>query len=82
MKNDVYRRVNVSLPGKTLKRIDRVAEHGDRSRFINVAVNFYLTARSRENLRKTLKEGAQARAERDIEIAEELFGLGDTWEEK
>ncbi len=79
MKTDVHERVNISLPGKTLKRIDRVAKQGDRSRLIDAAINFYLTTRSVANLHRALKEGAQVNAKRDLEIAEEMFDLGDTW---
>lgn len=75
-----YQRVNISLPAKTLRRIDSVAGHGDRSRLIDTAVNFYLTKRSREQLHQALKEGAIAHAERDLEIAEELFALENSWD--
>jgi metal-responsive CopG/Arc/MetJ family transcriptional regulator len=79
MKNSSYERVNISLPGKTLKRIDRVAKQGDRSRLIDAAVNFYLTTQSAKKLRKALKEEAQIWAKRDLAIAEEMFDLGDAW---
>ena len=82
MKSDAYQRVNISLPSKTLNRIDRVAEHGDRSRLIDTAVNFYLAKRSRDQLHKALQAGAIARAQRDRGIAEELFALNDSWENK
>ena len=32
------KRINISLPEETLELIDRVTEHGDRSRFIDEAV--------------------------------------------
>lgn len=82
MKSNTYQRVNISLPSKTLQRIDNITEHGDRSRLIDVAVKFYLSQRSREQLRSALREGAIERFSRDREIAVELFGLNDTWENR
>lgn len=69
------KRVNVSLPEETIRLMDRVAEKGDRSRLIDEAVRHYVRDRSRENLRKRLKEGAEQRAERDQRLAEEWFAL-------
>ena len=80
MKSDTYQRVNISLPSRTLRRIDRVAEQGNRSRLINVAINFYIAERTRQQLRKALQAGAIERAERDRGIAVELFDLNSAWE--
>jgi len=74
MKSDIQR-VNISLPSATLKRIDRVARPGTRSRVIDEAINFYLKKHNRANLRKLLKEGAIANAEQDRQIAAEWFPL-------
>jgi CopG family transcriptional regulator/antitoxin EndoAI len=79
MKSNAYQRVNISLPRGTLRRIDRTAERGDRSRLIDQAVTFYLKEHARSRLRSLLKEGALARAERDRTLAADLFDLDDLW---
>jgi CopG family transcriptional regulator / antitoxin EndoAI len=71
----MYRRINITLPEKTLKLIDHVSAKGDRSRFIDEAVREYVKKRSRAALRKNLKEGAIRDAEQDLAIAEERFPL-------
>ncbi|MBI3421256.1 MAG: hypothetical protein HY006_04270 [Candidatus Sungbacteria bacterium] len=69
------KRVNITLPQKTLQLIERVAPKGDRSRFLDEAVHFYVQEAGRGNLRALLQEGASKRAERDIGLAEEWFLL-------
>ena len=71
----MHQRVNITLPEETLNLIDRVAEKGDRSRFIDRAVKHYVKDLGRANLKKQLKEGAIRRAERDLDLAEEWFAL-------
>lgn len=71
----MYQRINITLPEETLGLIDRIAERGDRSRFIDHAIKHYVRAIGKEKLKKLLKEGAIARAERDLRIAEEWFSL-------
>jgi CopG family transcriptional regulator / antitoxin EndoAI len=74
------KRINIILPEDTLELIDRVTEHGDRSRFIDEAVRHYIQEISRTNLRKQLKEGAIRRAQRDLSLAEEWFTADeDVW---
>jgi CopG family transcriptional regulator/antitoxin EndoAI len=73
--NTMHQRVNITLPEDTLRLIDRVATKGDRSRFIDNAVRHYIDAVGRANLRKQLKEGAIARAGRDLLQAEQWFTL-------
>ena len=70
-----HKRINITLPAKTLGMIDRVARQGERSRLIDRAVKFYVDEVGKKNLRKQLKEGAQARSQRDREIAGEWFSL-------
>ena len=79
MRNESYERINITLPSHTLRRVDHVAKHGDRSRFIDTAINFYLTQRSRARLRKSLREGAANRATRDRDIAA-MLDFSDAWE--
>ncbi len=73
------KRINVTLPEETLRLIDRVVQPGQRSRLINEAVQHYVEAKGRANLREQLREGAVRRAERDLEIAQEWFG-DEAWE--
>jgi CopG family transcriptional regulator/antitoxin EndoAI len=71
----MHQRVNITLPEETLRLIDRVASKGDRSRFIDAAVRYYVESIGRASLRKKLKEGAVRRAQRDLDIAQEWFDL-------
>ena len=71
----MYQRINVTLPKQTVKLIDRVSKKGNRSRLIDEAVKHFIATVSRANLQKRIKEGALARAQRDLEIAEEWFSL-------
>ncbi len=71
----IHKRVNITLPEQTLQIIDRVVKQGDRSRFIDRAVRFYIDEVGKENLRKELQEGAQVRAQRDRNMANEWFFL-------
>ena len=79
VKTGTYSRVNISLPRKTLQRLDATAERGDRSRLIDTAVNFYLSQQNRKELEKLLKEGAIKWRERDRQIAEEMARANDPW---
>jgi CopG family transcriptional regulator/antitoxin EndoAI len=75
--NTMHQRVNITLPEDTLRLIDRVAVKGDRSRFIDSAVRHYVDSIGRANLRKQLKEGAIARAGRDLGLTEVWFTLDE-----
>ena len=78
----VNQRINVSLPEETLRLLDRVAGKGDRSRFIDEAVRYYIDDKGRRELKKRLKEGAIRRAERDLSLTEEWFPLEEeVWSE-
>lgn len=79
----MYQRINITLPEKTLSLIDRVAAKGDRSRFIDRAIRYYVESVGKAKLKKLLKEGAIARAQRDLRLAEEWFTLeGEAWPQK
>lgn len=74
------KRINIVLSEATLRVIDRLAKPRQRSRFISEAVHHYVTTTGRSNLREQLKKGAIARAERDLDLAEEYFVLEqETW---
>jgi len=82
MKTNTIKRVNITLPPETLSKIDKVAERGDRSRFINQAVNFYVQEIGKQNLKAVLKEGAKKQSERDKSFADEWFKLDEeVWQE-
>jgi len=70
-----YRRVNITLPRATLTLIDRVTQKSNRSAFLDRAVRFYVAEAGRENLKKRLKEGAEARQVRDRNVAEDWFPI-------
>ena len=77
-----YRRLNVSLPERTVRLMDRVAKKGNRSSFIAEAVERYISEIGRTNLRRQIKEGALRRAERDLNLASEWFGIeAEIWHE-
>ena len=71
------KRLNITLPERTVALMDRVAGKGQRSRLITQAVHRYVEEESRANLRKQLRAGAQVRAERDLNVAEEWFALDE-----
>ena len=75
------KRINIILPDKTVAVLDRVAKPGNRSRFIDRAVRYFIAAEGKKNLREQLKAGYRANAERDLEIAAEWFPLEEeAWE--
>ena len=77
----MQQRLNITLPGETIRLIDRSIKKGDRSRFINDAVRFFVKERRRADLRAILKEGAVKRSKRDHDIAEEWFPLEEeSWQ--
>lgn len=65
------RRVNVVLPETTLRTINRVAGRGQRSRFINQAVQHFVAWQSAEALRIRLEQAAVRDQDLDREIAAE-----------
>jgi CopG family transcriptional regulator/antitoxin EndoAI len=71
------RRLNITLPERTVALMDRVVGKGQRSRFIDRAVHRYVEEEGRANVRKQLREGAHVRAERDLQLAEEWFTLDE-----
>ncbi len=74
--------MNITLPQKTLQLIERVAAKGDRSRFLDEAVHFYVKEAGRKNLRALLREGASVHAQRDLGLVEEWFPLEqEVWRE-
>ena len=79
----MHKRVNVTLPEETIRLIDRSADHGNRSRFIDEAVKYFVREHGRTQLRRLLEEGAERRAARDLAIAEEWFPVDqDVWRKR
>ena len=77
----MYRRINITLPEKTLELVDRVSKKGDRSRFINEAIKRYVREVGRAKIRKELKAAYLEGAERDRQLAEEWFFLEEeSWQ--
>lgn len=70
-----HKRIDITLPESTVRLIDRVADKGTRSYFIDQAIHFYVSTQSRQNLRNQLKEGALQRTKRDLQLAEDWFNL-------
>ena len=64
------RRLNISLPERTVDLIDRVAGKRHRSALIDRAVVRYIQGESRADLEERIADGARARAERDLRLAE------------
>ncbi len=71
----VVRRINICIPERTLRLLDRVAPKGERSRLIDQAVRRYVETVGRRNLKRQLAEGARRRAERDLALAADWFAL-------
>ncbi|MEX2146536.1 MAG: hypothetical protein WED01_05920 [Candidatus Rokuibacteriota bacterium] len=70
-----YRRLNITLPEKTVDLVDQVASRGDRSRVIAEAIRQYVTKARRTELKRRLKEGAVQRAARDKLLVAEWSDL-------
>ena len=74
------KRINVVLPESTVQTIDRMVKPGQRSRFINQAVQHYVANRSTEALRAQLERAAVRDQDLDREIAAEWLALDQqTW---
>ena len=68
-------RINVILPEATVLTIDRLARPGQRSRFIDRAVQHYVATASAEALRGRLKQAALRDHDLDLEIAGDWFAV-------
>ena len=69
------RRINITLPNETIELLNRIVPKGDRSRFINNAVQYYITEVEKKKLREQLRQGAIERSQRDLNLAETWFDL-------
>jgi CopG family transcriptional regulator/antitoxin EndoAI len=74
------KRINIVLPAATLQTIDRMAKPGQRSRFINTAVQHYVANRSVEAIREQLERAAVRDRDLDREVAVDWFAVDhETW---
>lgn len=69
------KRINVILPDKTLKGIDRLVRRGQRSRFIQRAVDHYLASASQQALEERVRQAAVRDRDLDLEIASDWFAV-------
>lgn len=77
----MHRRLSITLPVRTVRLLERVAKRGNRSRIIAVAIERYVEAVGRKELRRRLKEGAIRRAHRDLGVTEAWFHLHNFFDE-
>jgi len=63
-----YERINITLPRSTLGLLDRVAQKGNRSRFIDEAIRQFAKGRSREQLRALLEQDGRINRDRDVAV--------------
>ncbi len=77
MKNTAHKRLNITLPASTVELIESVADKGSRSSLIDSAVRLYVKNLKQTSLKQQLKEGAIARAERNLQMAQEWSHLED-----
>ena len=69
------KRINVILGDDTVRTIDRLSRPGLRSRFIERAVEHYVTTASPEALQERLKQAALRDRDLDLEIASDWFAV-------
>jgi hypothetical protein len=69
------RRINVILAETTVRTIDRLSRPGQRSRFIERAVQYYVVTASPEALQERLKQAAIRDHDLDLEIASDWFAV-------
>jgi len=72
-----YRRINITLPESTVAMLETVADKGERSTFIDAAIKNSIRSIKQNSLREQLKEGAIARAEQNLRMADEWSHLED-----
>ena len=75
------KRINIVLPETTVHTIDRLAKPGQRSRFINEAVQHFVAHRSTEAVRAQLERAAVRDRDLDREITREWFAVdNESWQ--
>ena len=75
------KRINIVLPETTVLAIDRLAKPGERSRFIDEAVQHFVTHRSSEALRARLERATVRDQDLDREIARDWSAVDqESWQ--
>ena len=69
------KRINVILPEDTVRTIDRMVRPGQRSRFIQNAVQHYVATASPQALQEQLKQAAIRDRDLTLEIANDWFAV-------
>jgi CopG family transcriptional regulator/antitoxin EndoAI len=69
------KRINVILPESTVRTIDRLSRPGERSRFIERAVQHYVTTANPAASQERLKQAAIRDRDIDLEIANDWFAV-------
>jgi CopG family transcriptional regulator/antitoxin EndoAI len=69
------KRLNIVLPETTIRTIDRIVKPGERSRFINQAVQHYVANRSLDVLRARLESAALRDQDIDREVAADWLAV-------
>lgn len=73
--HDMSKRINIVVSEATIQTIDRMAKSGQRSRFINQAVQHFVASRSTEALRAQLERTAVRDQDLDREIAADWLNV-------
>jgi CopG family transcriptional regulator / antitoxin EndoAI len=68
-------RINIILPETTVQAIDRLARPGQRSRFIERAVEHYIATAGPDALQERLKAAALRDGDLDLEIAQDWYAV-------
>jgi len=69
--------INVALSEETVRTIDRMVKPRERGRFIQRAVQHYVTSASPEVLQEQLKQAALRDRDLDSEIASDWFAVDE-----
>ena len=75
------KRVNIVLPDGTLRTLDRMVKPGGRSRFINQAIEHFVTHQSAQALRTQLEHAAVRDRDLDREVAADWYAVDtEAWQ--
>src|SRR4051812_23215547 len=76
------KRINIVLPDSTIRAIDRITKPGQRSRFIDEAVQHFVANRSREALRAQLEHASVRDRDLDREVAADWIAVdNESWQQ-
>jgi|ERR1700733_8396110 len=76
------RRINIVLAEGTLRKVDRIVKPGERSSFINRAIEHFVAHESAEALRSRLEHAAIRDRDLDREVAGEWSAVdSEAWQQ-